>query len=125
MMYHLARNPRVQSKMREEAQRVLGGRDVTKADYGHLRYHRRVMKESYRLSPPVFGTARYLDRDIEVRGHTIAAGTMIRLHPLPYLTHPDVWARPDDFVPERWSRSGDPGVDELSEADRASSRPSA
>ena len=45
MLYHLARNPRVQDKMRNEARNVLGGRDVEKADYGKLRYHRRVMKE--------------------------------------------------------------------------------
>ena len=23
---------------------------------------------------------------------------MIGLHPLPYLTHPEVWERPDEFV---------------------------
>ena len=121
MLYHLARNPRVQAKMRDEACNVLGGRDVEKADYGKLRYHRRVMKESYRLSPPVFGTARYLDHDIEVRGHTIAAGTMIRLHPLPYLTHSEVWERPDEFIPERWTRDGDEGAHEMSDEERASS----
>jgi len=121
MLWHLARNPRVQEKMRAEAQGVLGGRDVEAADYGKLRYARRVMKESYRLSPPVFGTARYLENDFEVRGHTIGAGTMIRLHPLPYLAHPDVWARPDEFVPERWTKDRDEGAGELSEEERASS----
>ena len=32
---------------------------------------------------------------------------MIRLHPLPYLQNADVWERPLEFIPERWTRSGD------------------
>ena len=108
MLYHLARNPRVQEKMRAEAVAVLGGGDVeTEAQYSQLRYARRVMQESYRLSPPVFGTARFLPNDLEVGGYTIPAETMVRLHPLPYLAHPDVWDRPNEFIPERWTKAGD------------------
>jgi cytochrome P450 len=105
MFYHLARNPGVQDKMRAEMRDTLGGRDVeTSQDFKALKYCKQVMKETYRLSPPVFGSARYLPEDIEIRGQTVAAGTMIRLHPLPYLMNEEVWDDPEAFVPERWDR---------------------
>lgn len=105
MMYHLARNPRVQDKARAEASAQLRGHDVGVSDYKHMRYLRMVMKESYRLTPPVFGSARYLPQDLVLRGrHVIPAGTMIRLQPLPYLRSGEVWQQPLEFVPERWAR---------------------
>ena len=105
MFYHLARNQDVQEKMRAEMIDKLGGRDVeTSQDFKALKYCKQVMKETYRLSPPVFGSARYLPEDIEIRGQKVAAGTMIRLHPLPYLMNEEVWENPEAFVPERWDR---------------------
>jgi len=63
------------------------------------------MKEVYRLTPPVFGTARYLPEDTTFGGFQVPKGTMVRMHPLPYLTHPEVWDRPEEFVPERWAKN--------------------
>ena len=82
----------------------MDGRDVSLKDYKALQYSRQVLQETYRLTPPVFGTARYLHEPFEVAGATIPPGTMIRLHPLPYLSDPDVWERPLEFIPERWER---------------------
>ena len=62
------------------------------------------MREVYRLTPPVFGTARYLPEDTNFGGFQVPKGTMVRMHPLPYLTHPEVWDRPEEFVPERWTK---------------------
>ena len=107
LMYHLARNPNVQQKLRDEAVRQLSGGNVGIKDYQFMKYHKMVMKESYRLTPPVFGSARYLPDDIEIRGHLIPAGTMIRLHPLPFLQSNEVWDRPDEFIPERWHEDDD------------------
>ena len=57
-----------------------------------------VMKEVYRLTPPVFGTARYLPEDTTFGGFQVPKGTMVRMHPL------DRWAKnpaeeeEEDFV---------------------------
>jgi D-lactate dehydrogenase (cytochrome) len=101
-LYHLARNPEKQEKLREEAARVLGGGNVLLEHYKKMKYHKMVMKESYRLTPPVFGSARYLPDDFELNGHLIPKNTMIRLHPLPFLQSEEVWEDPDKFIPERW-----------------------
>ena len=73
-----------------------------------------VMREVYRLTPPVFGTARYLPEDTNFGGFQVPKGTMVRMHPLPYLTHPEVWDRPEEFVPERWTKysNGEDGGEE-------------
>ncbi len=120
MMLHIARNPRVQDKLRAEAETVLAGRNVgSPADYKALRYHRMVMKEVYRLTPPVFGTARYLPDDAEFGGFHVPQGTMVRMHPLPFLANPDVWDRPEEFVPERWTKKGDDEEEEEDDDDES------
>ena len=72
-----------------------------------------VMKETYRMTPPVFGSARFLPNDfdlhVEATGETatIPAETMVRLHPLPFLTEysKDItWQDADVFRPERWAK---------------------
>ena len=100
VMYHLARNPHVQEKMRREAVQVLDGRDVSLKDYKALQYSRQVLQETYRLTP-VFGTARYLHEPFEVAGATIPPGTMIDCT-LSHTSLTGVWERPLEFIPERW-----------------------
>ena len=61
MLYHLSQNERVQNKARAEVMEVLG-KDGTldSKTLPKLKYLSYVMKETFRLTPPVFGTARYL-----------------------------------------------------------------
>lgn len=104
MLYHVACDKRVQQKLRDEAKQVLGDKEMTAEIFNNLKYHKRVLKEVYRLTPPVYGSARYLDGPITIRGHEIPADTMLKLHPLPYLTNTQVFENPEAFIPERWAR---------------------
>ncbi|KAG1338360.1 putative Cytochrome P450 98A3 [Cocos nucifera] len=51
-MAELVRNPRVQEKVQEEMDRVIGERITTEADFANLPYLKCVVKESLRLHPP-------------------------------------------------------------------------
>jgi cytochrome P450 len=114
MLYHIAQNQQVQSKMREEYTNVLHGRTLSSVkDYKKLKYTKMVMKETYRITPPVFGSARFLPNDFDLKVEstgktaTIPAETMIRLHPLPFLTEYSkniTWKDADIFRPERWQK---------------------
>ena len=68
-----------------------------------LGYTRRVIEEVLRLYPPTWLTARTPVEDDTFGGYTIPAGTLVLLSP--YLTHrhPDVWAAPERFDPDRFT----------------------
>ena len=65
------------------------------------------MKETLRLHPSVSGFSRVIDKDDELGGHFIPAGTLINL--LPYALHhnPKYWDDPEKFDPERFSAQKD------------------
>ena len=92
----------------QEAEDVLGARQfITYEDLGKLNYTGLVMKETLRLHPSVPSFSRVIDKDDELAGHFIPAGTLI--NPLPYVLHrnPKYWNDPDKFDPERFSAQRD------------------
>lgn len=91
-------------RLAQEAADVLGSRQfVAYDDLGKLHYTSLVMKETLRLHPSVPGFTRVIDKDDELGGHFIPAGTLINL--LPYALHhsPKYWQDPERFDPERFS----------------------
>lgn len=61
------------------------------------------MKETLRMHPSVPGFTRLIDKDDELGGHFIPAGTPINL--LSYALHhsPNYWEEPEKFNPERFT----------------------
>lgn len=101
-LYLLSRHPRVERKLQEEADRVLGDGEATFADVEALSFTRMVVQESMRLFPPVFSIQRVPLEDDEVGGHRVPAGSLVTISP--YLTHrnPRLWPDPLRFDPERF-----------------------
>ena len=94
--------------MVQEAEDVLGSRKyVGHNDLDKLTYTSLVMKETLRLHPSVPGFTRVVDKDTELGGHFIPAGTLVNL--LPYAVHhnPKYWKDPERFDPERFAVRGD------------------
>ncbi|CAL1547467.1 unnamed protein product, partial [Lymnaea stagnalis] len=60
------------------------------------------MKESNRLYPSAPYIQRHLDQNIAVEGRTIPKGTLVIVDIANLHRHPDVWDRPDEFLPERF-----------------------
>ncbi|MER2563607.1 MAG: cytochrome P450 [Myxococcaceae bacterium] len=85
--------------MKEEVDRVLGGREPAFEDYPKLSYLRQVVDETLRLRGPVAMTARNVVADDEVMGVRVRAGSVV----MPYFygahRHRDFWSDPERFDP--------------------------
>lgn len=99
----LATHPEVQLLLRSEVVEVLGERRPTAADYRQLPYTEAVVNETLRLYPPVAMIGREALVDLELGGFRIRKGTAV--WPTPWITHrdPQLWDRPLEFYPERWT----------------------
>lgn len=99
----LATHPGIQSQVRREVIEVLGDRRPTAADYRQLPYTEAVVNETLRLYPPVAMIGREALVDLELGGFRIRKGTAV--WPTAWITHRDrqLWDRPLEFYPERWT----------------------
>lgn len=103
MWYLLARNPDAAGRLRQELDSVLGGRTPGAEDLPRLPYTRAVFDETLRLYPPAWGQPRESVEEDEIGGYRIPARNIVMV--CQWVTHrrPDLWERPDDFVPERFA----------------------
>jgi len=104
-IYVLGRYPEVQRKLQREIDAVFGGNfdaDVTIDQMKDLRYMDMVVKEVLRLYPPAAFVGRQLEEDCVVDGTFLPRGTDFTVFIHFVHRHPDIWTRPDDFLPERF-----------------------
>ncbi|OAY78069.1 Geraniol 8-hydroxylase [Ananas comosus] len=103
-MAELLRSPRSMAAAREELARVIGPRrEVEESDVAQLPYLQAVVKESLRLHPPgPFLLPRRAVADVEVGGCTIPADEQVVVNLWAIGRDPAVWARPEEFAPERF-----------------------
>jgi cytochrome P450 len=100
--YLLAKNPRVERRLKAELDEVLAGRMPTFADLLRLTYTKMVMEESLRLYPPAYKFTRQAIEDDEIGGYAIPAGSLVIMSP--WVTHRShFWPNPESFEPERFS----------------------
>ncbi|XP_017070781.1 probable cytochrome P450 4d20 [Drosophila eugracilis] len=104
-LYAIARHPKVQSRIYEELQQVLGPdpfAPVTQSQMQDLKYLECVIKETMRLYPPVPAIGRHTQKEIQIGSKTIPANTSIYL--VLYFAHrdPDYFPDPLSFKPERF-----------------------
>lgn len=109
-LYFLSKNPEIEARLVEEADRVLG-RDYSYrpsyADIDRLEYTGRVLKETLRLHPTAPGFSKYVQRDTVVNGmYALPKGAVVvtalsSLHRNPRYFGPDPERfDPDHFLPE-------------------------
>lgn len=101
--YLLSRHPRVAATLREELDRVLGGRLPTGDDVPALTYTRMVLSESMRLFPPAWILGREATEDMELAGWEIPRGATVLTPPWVVHRDPRWWPEPRAFRPERWA----------------------
>jgi cytochrome P450 len=101
--YLLAHHNVIQKQVRKEAVSVLGSRPATLEDLPQLPYLRQVLDETLRLYPSAWGFTRRAEQEDVVMGRRVPKGA--RLVISPYVAHrlPDVWERPDEFIPDRFT----------------------
>ncbi|HZR44204.1 MAG TPA: cytochrome P450 [Ktedonobacteraceae bacterium] len=101
--YLLALHPEVRAKVQQEVDTVLAGRPATIDDLPRLTYIERVMTESMRICPPVWGIDRRAICDVNIRGIPIPKGARVVMSQ--YVVHhdPRFYPEPERFDPERWT----------------------
>lgn len=109
--HYLTRDPGHAEALRREVDEVLGDRAPAFADVPNLRFARMVFEESLRLYSPAYRISRQAVEDDEIDGWRIPKGSLVFVVVHSIHRHPDVWDRPEEFDPLRFS------------PDRSASRP--
>jgi cytochrome P450 len=100
----LTQHPEVESRVRDEVDRVLGDRPACAGDLPNLTYTNMVLAESMRLYPPTWLFVRVaVDDDTLPGGAVIPAGAKIYLSQYVMHRHPRFFPDPDRFDPERFA----------------------
>ncbi|KAJ7596760.1 cytochrome P450 [Mycena floridula] len=103
---HLADHPEVLAKVREEQERVRGGRydaPLTIELLDQMPYLQAVVKESLRVKPPVTMVPYVATKPFPISDtYTVPVNSMIIPSFFNSLHDPAVFPEPDQFVPERW-----------------------
>ncbi|KAK7072243.1 hypothetical protein SK128_017315 [Halocaridina rubra] len=105
-LYLLARNPRVQRKLQDEVDSVIGNHSgpITAIHLGKMSYLKCVVKESLRVLPLAIGSARVLQKDAVLGGYHMPKGVIVMTLNYHMLQNEEYFPRAKEFLPERWAR---------------------
>jgi len=102
-LYLVAQHDEVQTRLRQEAGRLVDGREDMPADIDELPFAEKVIQESLRLYPPNWALIpRRCVRESTVGGYRIPKGSLLYI--FPYVVHRDArwFANPECFDPDRF-----------------------
>ena len=103
-MAELLNNPKAMAKARSELDEVLGkGMIVEESDISKLPYLQAVVKETFRLHPPVpFLVPRKTEMESEILGYAVPKNAQVLVNVWAIGRDPMLWTNPNSFVPERF-----------------------
>ena len=104
----LAGQPDVLRRAQAEARAVLGDAPPTAASLGQLTYLDQVLKEVWRLYPPIHVASRVAAREVVFDGRRIPAGTRVLFSIFLTQRDPRHWTEPERFDPERFDVRAQP-----------------
>nr|AEQ39026.1 isoflavone synthase [Caragana arborescens] len=106
----LINNPRVLQKAREEVDSVVGkDRLVDESDVQNLPFIRAIVKETFRMHPPLPVVKRKCTQECEIDGFVIPEGALILFNVWAVGRDPKYWERPSEFRPERFLQNAGEG----------------
>ncbi|WP_417464956.1 cytochrome P450 [Kordiimonas sp.] len=107
LVYELGRHTQWQEKLRAEIKSLGLNDDRLPYDkMNDLTLTEYAFKEALRMNPPVPAVARETVRDVEYGGHIIPKGTVIGISMVATHRDAEVWEKPQDFDPMRFSPEG-------------------
>ncbi|KAK3219932.1 hypothetical protein Dsin_013902 [Dipteronia sinensis] len=102
-MGELINHPTAFKKLRDEINTVVGpNRLVKESDTPNLPYLRAVIGETLRLHPPAPLIIRECAEDCKINGSIVKAKTRVLVNVYAIMRDPELWAHPDEFMPERF-----------------------
>nr|QJS39421.1 p-coumarate-3-hydroxylase [Rehmannia glutinosa] len=103
-MAEMVRNPRVQQKVQEELDRVVGkDRVMTEADIPNLPYLQCVTKECFRMHPPTpLMLPHKANTNVKIGGYDVPKGATVSVNAWAIARDPAIWKNPIEFRPERF-----------------------
>lgn len=103
-MAELLNNPEIMSKAQVELDQVIGkGNQVKESDIARLPYLQAVVKETFRLHPPVpLLLPRKAIADVEICGFTVPKGAQVLVNAWAIGRDSSIWDNSDKFMPERF-----------------------
>ena len=103
--YLLSKHPEIEQRLHEELKNRLDGEPATSTNLADLPYLKKVVQESLRLFPPVWGIARRSTEETVLGNYQIPKNSYIAI--TPYVLHrdPKHWPDPEKFDPERFNLS--------------------
>ena len=104
----LAEHPDMLRRAQAEARAVLGDAPPTAANLGQLTYLEQVLKEVWRLYPPIHVANRLAAREVAFGGRRIPAGSRVLFSIFLTQRDPRHWSEPERFDPERFNGSIQP-----------------
>ncbi len=110
-LLELSRRPEWRARLRAEVDGVLGDRDwPAHDDLPRLARLWDFMREVLRLYPVAMCIFRRTGEPLMAGGGRIPAGRTVAILPYALHRHPDLWAEPEAFEPDRWGGSAEPRV---------------
>nr|WLK78564.1 flavone synthase [Salvia plebeia] len=108
----LINNPSVLKKAQDEITKVVGlERVLQESDGPNLPYLQAVIKETFRLHPPIPMLMRKSISDCVVDGYTIPANTLLFVNLWSMGRDPKIWDCPAAFRPERFLEKANAAID--------------
>ncbi|KAK4388938.1 cytochrome [Sesamum angolense] len=105
-MAELMRNPRVMAKVQAEVREAFKGKTtVEESDLQALTYLKFVIKETFRLHPPIALLPRACREECKVDGYTIPLRSKVLINIWAMGRDPEYWHQPETFQPERFDNS--------------------
>lgn len=102
-MAHLVKDQKIQHRLYEEIERVVGSRSVEEDDLANMPYLQAVVKETLRLHPPGHFTLPHaVTEPCKIAGYDIPANTIVNFHLTSISRDPDVWEEPLEYKPDRF-----------------------
>lgn len=99
----LIKHPHVMKKVQEELQKVVGlNRKVEESDLNHLQYLEMVIKEIFRMHPPIPLLPRESIEDCNINGYHIPKKSRIVINAWAIGRDPSTWVDPHKFNPDRF-----------------------
>jgi len=99
----LSRHPACEARVAAEIEAVTQGGPLQPAHVAQLAYTRQVFQEAMRLYPPAPIIARVTTRPFSLANRPVPVGSMIYVPIYALHRHTALWARPEEFDPERFA----------------------